>query len=123
MSSRSKIEKNSPTKGAAVTNWSMIKLYCGILALVLMVCGVVNAAEPVGIEVRARNAIGRLGRVNVEVAVKAEADGSAVVTFQAPGPGTYVLVYTTGPDRGKTAATVRVETRGPVTAKVRPSRP
>lgn len=100
----------------------MIKLGCGILALVMLACGVVNANEPVGIEVRQRNAIGRLGLVKVQVAVKADTDGIVVVSFQAPKPGTYVLNYTSGPARGKVAAIVRVEKAGPVSTKVN-SRP
>lgn len=97
----------------------MIKLFCGILALVIMACGIVNANEPVRIEVRKRNAIGRLGLVNVQVAVKAQADGTAIVSFQAPEPGTYILNYTSGPAKGKVAATVRVEKAGPVTSKIK----
>ena len=100
----------------------MIKLGCGVLALVNLACGVVNANEPVGIEVRKRNAIGMLGLVKVQVAVKAEADGTAVVSFQAPGPGTYFLIYTSGPARSKVATIVKVEKAGPVTTKVK-SRP
>ena len=100
----------------------MIKLGCGILALVMLACGVVNANEPAGIEVRQRNAIGMLGVVKVQVAVKAETDGTAVVSFQALGPGTYFLYYTSGPARGKVATIVRVEKAGPVTTKVK-SRP
>ena len=96
----------------------MIKLCCGILALVLIACGVVNANEPVGIEVRERNAIGRLGLVKVQVAVKAENDGTAVVSFHAPKPGTYFLHYTSGPARGKVATIVRVEKAGPVSTKI-----
>lgn len=97
----------------------MIKLCCGICALVVLACGVVNANEPVGIEVRQRNAIGRLGLVKVQVAVKAETGGTAVVSFQAPKPGTYVLNYTSGPSRGKVATIVRVEKAGPVSTKIR----
>jgi len=97
----------------------MMKLFCGILALLLLGCGVVKATEPVGVEVRKRNAIGRLGLVNVQVAVKAQADGTAVVSFQAPETGTYVLNYTSGPAKGKVAATLRVEKAGPVTAKIK----
>ena len=97
----------------------MIKLYGGILALVIMACGVANANEPVGIEVRKRNAIGRLGLVNVQVAVKPQADGTAVVSFQAAESGTYVLNYTSGPAKGKVAAMVRVEKAGPVTTKIK----
>ena len=97
----------------------MIKLFCGILAFVIMACGVANATEPLGFEVRKRNAIGRLGLVKVQVAVKTEANGSVVVSFQAPEAGTYVLNYTSGPDKGKVATAVRVEKAGPVTTKIK----
>jgi multisubunit Na+/H+ antiporter MnhE subunit len=97
----------------------MIKLFCGILVVAMMAYGIVSANEPVRIEVRKRNAIGRLGLVNVQVAVKAQADGTAIVSFQAPEPGTYILNYTSGPAKGKVAATVRVEKAGPVTSKIK----
>ena len=97
----------------------MTKLVGGILAVVLMACGVANAAEPPSFEVRKRSAIGRLGLVKVQVAVKTEADGSLVASFQAPEEGTYVLVYTSGPNRGKTATRINVSKPGPVTAKIR----
>ena len=84
-----------------------------------MTCGVANAAEPPKFEVRTRSAIGRLGVVNVQVTTKAEADGSVVVSFQAPDAATYVLIYTSGPKTGKVAATVRVEKAGPVTTKIK----
>ena len=100
----------------------MIKLFCGILAVAMMAGVAASAAEPVGIEVRKRSAIGRLGVVRVQVVVKAEADGSVVVSFQAPEAGTYVLVYTSGPDTGKTATIVKVEKAGPVATKIRSSR-
>jgi hypothetical protein len=97
----------------------MIKLFSGILAVVMVACEIVNANEPVGIEVRKRNAIGRLGLVNVQVAVKAQTDGTAIVSFQAPESGTYVLSYTSGPDKGRVATAVRVEKAGPVTTKIK----
>lgn len=97
----------------------MIKLFCGILAVVILAAGIATAADPVGIEVRTRNAIGRLGLVNVQVAVKAQADGTAIVSFQAPEAGTYILNYTSGPAKGKVAATVRAEKAGPVTTKIK----
>ena len=97
----------------------MTRLFCGILALVMMGSVVANAAEPVGLEVRKRNSIGRLGLVKVQLTQKAEADGTVVVTFQAPEPGTYVLNYTSGPANGKVAGTVRVEKAGPVTTKIK----
>lgn len=98
---------------------SMIKLFCGMLAGVILACGLANAVEPPMFEVRTRSAIGRLGLVRVQLTTKAEADGSVVVSFQAPDAGTYVLNYTSGPKAGKVAATVRVEKAGPVTTKVK----
>ena len=100
----------------------MTKLFCGILALVMMAGVAAKANEPVGFEVRKRNSIGRLGLVRVQVAAKAEANGNVVVSFQAPEAGTYVLVYTSGPDVGKTATRINVEKPGPVTTKIKPSR-
>ena len=82
-----------------------------------MVAVIASAAEPPTLEVRKRSAIGRLGLVNVQVAVKAEANGSFVASFQAPEEGTYVLVYTSGPNKGKTATRINVSKPGPVTAK------
>jgi hypothetical protein len=97
----------------------MMKLLSGILALVLMAGAMANAAEPPTFEVRKRSAIGRLGLVKVQVTVKAQADGSLVASFQAPEEGTYVLVYTSGPNRGKTATRINVNKPGPVTAKIK----
>jgi hypothetical protein len=97
----------------------MIKLFCGILALMMMASVVATAAEPVGIEVRMRNSIGRLGLVDAKPTVKTEADGSMAVSFQASKEGTYYLVYTTGPKKGKNAATVNVAKPGPVTTKIK----
>jgi len=85
-----------------------------------MLAGVAaNAAEPVKIEVRKRNSIGRLGTLHLQVAVKTEADGSLVVSFQAPEEGTYILVYTSGPNIGKTATRLNVAKPGPVTTKIK----
>ena len=95
------------------------KLFCGVLAFVMMASVVATAAEPVGIEVRKRNAIGRLGMVNVQPSVKTEADGTMVVSFQAAEEGTYVLVYTSGPKKGKTAIRLNVAKPGPVTARIK----
>jgi hypothetical protein len=97
----------------------MTRLFCGILAVVILACGVVSAAEPLGFEVRKRNAIGRLGLVNVQLSTKTEADGTVSVSFQAPEAGTYVLNYTSGPAKGKVATTIRVEKAGPVTTKIK----
>lgn len=98
----------------------MIKLFCGILA-VAMIAGVATAYESVGIEVRKSSVIGSLGVMRVQVETKAEADGSVVVSFQAPEEGTYFLAYSKGPDRGKIAKIVRVQKAGPVTAKIKSS--
>ncbi|MFN2621968.1 MAG: hypothetical protein ABR611_03900 [Chthoniobacterales bacterium] len=95
------------------------KLFCGVLAVIIMASVVANAAEPVGIEIRKRNSIGRLGIVNVQPTVKTEADGTIVVSFQAPEEGTYVLVYTTGTNKGKTATRINVTKPGPATAKIK----
>src|SRR4051812_14729414 len=97
----------------------MMKLFCGILALVLIAGVVANAAEPPGIEVRTRNSIGRLGLVKVPITVKPEADGTFTVSFYAPEAATYVLNYTSGPATGKVATVVRVEKAGPVTTKIK----
>ena len=97
----------------------MTKLFSGILALVFIGTAVVNAAEPPALELRMRNSIGRMGVVKVPVAVKAEADGSVVASFQAPKDGTYILVYTNGPKVGKTAARLNVSKPGPVTTKIK----
>ena len=102
-----------------VEKLGMMKLICGIFALALMAGAVARAAETPGLEVRKQSAIGRMGLVNVEVGVKAEADGSLLASFQAPGAGTYILVYTSGPKVGKTATRINVSKPGPVTAKIR----
>jgi hypothetical protein len=97
----------------------MKKLFCGFLALVMMAAVVAKAGEPIGFEIRKRNAIGRWGPTGIHATVKAEADGSVGATFQAPEAGTYALVYTSGPNTGKTATTIKVEKAGPVTTKIR----
>ncbi len=97
------------------------KVFCAVLALVIVTGVPARAAEAVGIEVRKRSAIGRLGLVRTEVAVKPEANGTLVVSFQAPEEGTYVLTYKSGPHRGKTAARINVAKAGPVTTKIKPS--
>ena len=96
----------------------MRKLFCGVLAAVMLASVAAQAGETVGIEVRKRSAIGRLGLIRGEVGVKTEADGTLVVSFKAQEPGTYVLVYTSGPNRGKTATSINVEKAGPVTTKI-----
>jgi len=95
------------------------KLLCGVLAAVMMASVVATAAEPAGFEVRMRNSIGRLGLVDAKPTVKTEADGSMVVSFQASKEGTYYLVYTTGPKKGKNAATVNAPKAGPITTRIK----
>ena len=97
----------------------MKKLICGTLALVLVAGAVMSAADPPSLEVRKRSAIGHMGLINVEVGVKADADGSLLASFQAPDAGTYILVYTSGPKRDKAAARVNVYKPGPVTTKIK----
>jgi hypothetical protein len=96
------------------------KLLCGFIAIIVMAGVATKAGDAPGIEVRKRNAIGRLGLVNLQVALKTEADGSLMVSFQAPEEGTYVLVYTSGPNIGKTATRLNVAKPGPVTTKIKP---
>src|SRR5436853_6157417 len=88
------------------------KLFCGVLACAVIAGVLANAAEPVGIEIRMRNSIGRLGVTKIQPTVKTEADGSTVVSFQAPSEGTYLLVYTTGPSIGKTATRINAAMPG-----------
>lgn len=103
-------------------NLSMIRVFCGVLALAIMASGMAKADEPVGLEVRKRSAIGALGLVRVQLSTKVAADGSILATFNAPGEGSYVLMFTSGPETGKVAMTVKVHKAGPVTAKIRPRR-
>ena|SRR2546423_6755880 len=98
----------------------MIKLSCGILAVVMTLLLVAKASEPVGLEVRSRSTIGAFGLVHTQLSVKEQPDGSVLATFNAPMAGSYVLIFTNGPETGKVAMTVRVAKAGPVTAKLRP---
>jgi hypothetical protein len=100
----------------------MIRLFCGVLAVAILASVAAKANEPVGLEVRKRSAIGGLGVVRVQLTTKVAADGSILATFHAPGEGSYVLMFTSGPETGKVAMTVRVQRAGPVTAKIRPRR-
>ena len=95
------------------------KLFGGVLALVMITSVLATAAEPIGIEVRMRNSIGRLGVVDAKATVKAERDGSILVSFQAPKEGTYYLVYTSGPKKGKNATSINVAKPGPVTTRIK----
>jgi hypothetical protein len=95
------------------------KWFCGVLAVIVMASGVANGAEPAGIEVRMRNSIGKMAVVTAHPTVKTEADGSMTVSFQAEKDGTYYLVYTSGPKKGKTATSINVSKPGPATAKIK----
>jgi hypothetical protein len=98
----------------------MIRVFCGVLAMAILASTAAAANEPIGLEVRKRSAIGGWGLVRVQLTTKVAADGSILATFNAPGAGSYVLFFTSGPETGKIAMTVRVERSGPVTAKIRP---
>jgi hypothetical protein len=100
----------------------MIRVFCGVLALAILASVTVKANEPVGLEVRRRSAIGGWGLVRVQLTTKVAADGSILATFNAPAAGSYSLFFTSGPETGKIAMTVRVQKSGPVTAKLRPRR-
>ena len=116
--------------GRAFRNWlarryllpvslSMIKLLCGILALALMACVAANAGEPPTFEVRKRDSVGELSVVQVPFRSLPEANGTVVLTFQAPESGTYAFIYTNGPDKGKVAKIISVAAAGPVTTEVK----
>jgi hypothetical protein len=79
---------------------------------------VAKAADP-GIEIRKRNSIGRLALTGIKPTVKTEADGTMIVSFQAPADGTYYLIYTNGPKAGKNATSVNVAKAGPATVKIK----
>jgi hypothetical protein len=96
----------------------MTKLFCGILAVVLIACTAANAGDPPTFEVRKRDAVGELRPVQIPFRSQPEKDGKVVLTFQAPESGTYVFIYTNGPDKGKVAKIVEVEA-GPVTTEVK----
>jgi hypothetical protein len=96
----------------------MTKLFCGILALVVMAGGAANAGEPPTFEARKRDAAGELRPVQIPFRSQPEVDGKVVLTFQAPESGTYVFIYTNGPDKGKAAKIIKVAEAGPVTAEV-----
>jgi hypothetical protein len=96
----------------------MTKLLRGILALALMACLAANAAEPPTFEVRKRDAVGELRPVQIPFRSQPEKNGTVVLTFQAPESGTYVFIYTNGPDKGKVAKIIDVEA-GPVTTEVK----
>lgn len=90
--------------------------------MVMLASVAAKADEPVGLEVRKRSAIGGWGVVRVQLSTKVAADGSILATFHAPAAGSYSLYFTSGPETGKVAMTVRVQKAGPVTAKIRPRR-
>lgn len=98
----------------------MTRLLRGILALVLMACLAANAAEPpLTFEVRKRDAAGELRPIQIPFRSLPEANGTVVLTFNAPESGTYVFVYTNGPDKGKVAKIIDVAQEGPVTTEVK----
>ena len=97
---------------------SMTKLLCGILALILMAGVAANAGEPPTFEVRKRDAVGELTVVEIPFRSGPEKNGTVVLTFNAPESGTYVFVYTNGPDKGKVAKIIAVQA-GPVTTEVK----
>ena len=97
---------------------SMTKLFCGILALVLMAGVAANAAEPPPtFEVRKRDAVGELRPVQIPFRSLPEQDGKVVLSFVAPESGTYAFIFTSGPDKGKVAKVIDVQ-EGPVTTEV-----
>src|ERR1044072_4381784 len=97
----------------------MTKLLCGILALALMAGVAASAAEPPPtFEVRKRDAAGELRPIQIPFRSLPESNGTVVLTFNAPESGTYVFVYTNGPDKGKVAKIIDVEA-GPVTTEVK----
>jgi hypothetical protein len=96
----------------------MTKLFCGVLALALMAGLAANAGEPLTFEVRKRDAVGELRPVQIPFRSLPEKNGVVVLTFQAPESGTYVFIYTNGPDKGKVAKIIDVEA-GPVTTEVK----
>ena len=97
----------------------MIRLFCGILAVAMMACGAANAGEPPTFEVRKRDSVGELSVVQIPFRSQPEVNGTVLLTFQAPESGTYVFIYTSGPDKGKVAKIIGVEKPGPVTTEVR----
>ncbi|MFZ1218088.1 MAG: hypothetical protein WAO00_02290 [Chthoniobacterales bacterium] len=97
----------------------MTKLLCGILVLALMAGVAANAGEPPTFEVRKRDAVGELSVVQVPFRSLPEANGTVVLTFQAPESGTCVFIYTNGPDKGKVAKIISVSAAGPVTTEVK----
>jgi hypothetical protein len=96
----------------------MTKLFCGILVFALIACAAANAGEPATFEVRKRDAVGELRPVQIPFRSQPQKNGVVVLTFQAPESGTYVFIYTNGPDKGKVAKIIEVET-GPVTTEVK----
>ena len=97
----------------------MNKIFCGVIAFVMMASVMAKATEPAAFEVKTRNSIGRMSVVKVPLTVKEEADGSTTVSFQAPKEASYVISYKGGPNNGKAAATVTTKTPGPVSVKIK----
>ena len=106
------------SRGPAPVRSSMTKLFCGILALVLMAGVAAKAGEPPTFEVRKRDAAGELRPIQIPFRSMPEKDGMVVLTFNAPESGTYAFIYTSGPDKGKVAKVVDVAQPGGVTTEV-----
>ena len=100
----------------------MTKIFCGILALVLIAGVAANAGEPLTFEVRKRDSVGELSVVRVPVTVAPELEGHVLLSFEAPEKGAYAFIYTSGPYKGKLAKVVEVEKPGKVEAEV-PTQP
>ena len=100
----------------------MIRVFCGVLALAILASVAAKADEPIGLEVRRRSDIGGWISVRVPLTTRVAADGSILATFNAPKAGSYGLYFTSGPETGKVAMTVKVQKAGPVTAKIRSRR-
>jgi hypothetical protein len=95
----------------------MAKLFCDILVLALMAGAAANAGEQPTFEARKRDAAGELRPVQIPFCRNPKST-KVVLTFQAPESGTYVFIYTNGPDKGKVAKIISVAEAGPVTADV-----
>jgi hypothetical protein len=95
----------------------MTKLFCGILAVVLMAAVAAHAGDPPTYQVRKRDAVGELKVVEIPFRSLPEKNGKVVLTFNAPESGTYAFIFTSGPDKGKVAKVIDVQ-EGPVTTEV-----
>jgi hypothetical protein len=114
-----RVERAGLQRSAQVKRLHMIRFFCGILAVAMMACGAANAGESPTFEVRKRDSVGELSVVQIPFRSQPEVNGTVLLTFQAPESGTYVFIYTSGPDKGKVAKIISVEKPGPVTTEVR----